>query len=221
MSWQSSIDPSVPAARYPTTASVRQNFSTIKTELQQARGLIAQNTAAIEELQANQPTTNGSGSALPTLTELRAAIAHSQFFGSAYDNYWFGIAATTTTGGVIKSVTYAPGTQEDGYEYTFRVLDALSGTIIATATATCAAGIATATVTAPVEQHQQFYVMMKAANTQNTSATEILALPARTIQHHAYGILIAWRVYWPAYQDWSSSPGLTAGYATPIDFTME
>lgn len=37
MSWQSSIDPSVPAARYPTTASVRANFATAKAEIEQNR----------------------------------------------------------------------------------------------------------------------------------------------------------------------------------------
>lgn len=52
MSWQSSIDPSVPAARYPTTASVRANFATAKAEIEQNRAAADATQTQLDELAA-------------------------------------------------------------------------------------------------------------------------------------------------------------------------
>lgn len=52
MSWQSAIDPSVPAARYPTTASVRANFATAKAELEANRELADATQARVDALAA-------------------------------------------------------------------------------------------------------------------------------------------------------------------------
>lgn len=50
MTWQSQVDEAVPAARRPTTASVRQNFATIKDELQNNRAAADATQNALEAL---------------------------------------------------------------------------------------------------------------------------------------------------------------------------
>ena len=50
MTWQSAIDTTVPAARHPTTASVRQNFATIKSELTNNRAAADATQEALDAL---------------------------------------------------------------------------------------------------------------------------------------------------------------------------